>query len=226
MNKETNEQNGNEKDISHCVLSWCGEHKMKAIAIALVVALASLSGVYWYQGQTPCTDITLELKWASGTPIKSEANPTITWYENEPVQLLITTSTTRGGVFKVTIESQEVGLVSFSKTVDRGYSTLLTEVVSEGLTGPRNPTENYVWVKAKINSKGFKDGVYVKATLDGSCKKEGYAFLKTIQKPTPPEPPFQERAWNWIEKHPNEAVIGAAIALIVLIIIAARRRHH
>jgi hypothetical protein len=47
MNKESNEQNRNEKDISNRVLSWFGEYKMKLIAMAMII-VTSISGGYWY----------------------------------------------------------------------------------------------------------------------------------------------------------------------------------
>ncbi len=212
--------------ISHRILSWCGDHKMKVIAIAMLLALASLSGGYLYQEQTPCTDITLELKWASGTPIATETDPTITCYEDEPVQLLITYSTSKGGVLLIAVESQEVGLVSFSKDKDEGYSSTRLELISRTLTGPvdsANPTTEFVWVKAKFNSKGFKDGVYVKATLDESCKKEGHAFLDVKRLITPPPPPCPiQRFINWFKN----LCAGTFVIFAIIPFLAVVKRKH
>jgi hypothetical protein len=58
MNNESNEQNGNEKNISHRILPWFGEHKMKLIVMAMIV-VTSISGGYWYSTLSDGTECNL-----------------------------------------------------------------------------------------------------------------------------------------------------------------------
>ena len=125
-----------------------------------------------------CSDIILELQWASGNPIAEETDPTVEWNENEPIELFLTVGTLRSGIFKVVVNSQELGQVEFSRTKEGAYLPNKLEIVSQNLREPLNPIQNSVWIKSKINPRGFKNGIYVKATLDGDCEKVRHAFLR------------------------------------------------
>ncbi len=60
--------------ISRRILSWCGDHKMKVIAIAILLALASLSGGYWYQEQQENAECGLISLVSVFSPVKIEAD--------------------------------------------------------------------------------------------------------------------------------------------------------
>ena len=221
MKEETTEPNRNDNYIKHRIVSWYGEHKMLTKLLILGFLIIGFSGGYWYVSDD-CSDITLELEWASGAPLlgengTEEEEPTIEWTEGEPIELIVTIGTEREGVLLVTVESQEPGISNFCKTKGGTYTSYKLEIVSINLHESLNQVRSSVWIKSDVNPKGFKNGIYVKAELDGNCKKERHAFLKIDPASVPP-PSDRENIEMFIEEHGTFIVIGILFLVVIYII--------
>ncbi len=106
MKQEANEPNGNY--LSHRILSWCGEHKMKLILTILV--FGSLLGGYWYttdrlEGQ--CGYISLSLSWDSIDVYEIKGEPVVSCHEDEEMKLIVKASATKSGVLEITASPEK-----------------------------------------------------------------------------------------------------------------------
>lgn len=101
--------------ISHRFLSWRGDHKMKVIAIAILLALASLSGGYWYHTQqVDCSGFELNLSWDTtkgGTTIITPTEDVeVEINSTQEAILVIETNTPREGTLRVTADSRDTAI--------------------------------------------------------------------------------------------------------------------
>lgn len=161
MTKEANEQNGNEKDINHRILSWCGEHKMKAIAIAIVVALASLSGGYWYQEQQ-VTTFDMSASIAPTTVIKNnQMTLTVTIMPKQSVN----------GEFEVVIKPQDSTYIHLDEGIpfDEVKNSWTINLGKLNLRqGEDRPFVYYMSATCPSTSAGWWVEIYVRYKPEGS----------------------------------------------------------
>ncbi len=170
--------------ISHRILSWCGDHKMKVIAIAILLVA---SGVVLHLPQEECPHIQLALEWAKdqeSTQVEGAHGKIPQFQENQPMELIIKLATTNPGKLNVVIENEVGTPVTFSESENGPWSNNLLLMQTTNLIKPVSEVEMSIWVKSAVHPQGFDCGLLVKASLD-SCQSAQHLYFTVLETPAP-----------------------------------------
>lgn len=220
MKSTPSEPSKNEKHLRHHILSWYGDHKMLARLLILGALVLSVSGAYWHFSEGECVDINLNLAWGSTDVYEIEGNPAVRAYENEEIKLMVTVSTTKSGVLKITAkpESMKPVWLTMTKEDTDSWKSWEIEVYFHPSDNPLQVTSIPLWVKAKKGQDGLTlHGIIVEAFfVNEDCSKIEHAYIDVSKGsyPTPtPTPNDLERLIIWLEENPW------AIGLLIIAII-------
>ena len=223
MKEEPTEPNGNEKDIKHRVLSWCGEYKMKVIIFVIITALISVPVGFWYETQqADCSGFNLNLGWdmegvepsvATIGDIETEIAPT------QEAKFVITVTTPKEGNLKVIIDSPE-------KTIEvyKGEETIkqvLPCTVRE-LFVLKGENMEVATIRLKASERPLKYGVTVYATLDNQCNISRNAYFSVSETPTPTTTPPTTSPNG--EDTPCYGVVIILVIILVSILLRKKKR--
>ncbi len=212
--------------ISHRLLSWCGDHKMKVIAIAILLALASLSGGYWYHTQqVECSGFELKLSWDTtkgGTNITTATKDVeVEINSAQEAILVIETKTPKEGTLRVTADSRDTAIELYieGNITKEAPPCIVREVYI--LKG-----ENRIGtIRLKAPESSQKYGVIICATLDNQCETCKGAYFKVLPAPTPPPSPTPcpiQKFINWVKN----LCAGTFVLFAIVPFWAVVRRNH
>jgi len=211
MNNNDNESKRNENHIYHCILSWCGEHKMKLLLIGILISSIFLGG-YWSMNEE-CPNIKIDLMWAEAQnlpQIQGEHGEIPQIEENVPEELLVTLYALGSGKFHAIIEKQQGSNVKIAETKNGPWKDQITLISTAVLNMDLQETTFSVWIKAERHPQGFDSGIYVEASLTESCVRSEHLYFSVIS-PKPTDTPTPTPSPT-----PSSSCLGSFFIVIVI----------
>lgn len=235
MKKEASEPNGNESYIYHRILSWFGDHKMKLIAITLILGV--ILGGQWYLSQGECDDLSIKVEWieTEGVRIDYGDEPVAHCYENQELELVVKVTAIREGHLKI-IAKRETGK-PVKLTKEKGNWSIIYEeitIVDAYVGQPLTELPFHIWAKSREEPDKYTCGITIygyldecstmaKASIDVSEKKPELTETPQTTPPETTEPPIQEQINQWIEENCC-LTVGVLIVIAIFLFFIGRKR--
>lgn len=226
MNKKTDEQNGNEKNISHRILSWLSEHKMVTRLLVIGILALSISGAYLLVSNGECEYIGLTLSWDSPEIYEIKGDPAVQCHIDEEQRLMVKVSTTKSGILEITAKPEKDKPVWLTVTRENVNSWKKGEiqVYFHPSDNPLQETSIPVWVKAEKDSQGLGNHtIIVEASFQNEdCRVTKLAYIDVAKGPLPPSPTpspsTTQPSATQITPFQFAVSIGALIAILIILL--------